>query len=101
MPARPKAPGPLLLRGVVGAVIGAAGVASPMPAARIGQPGAAAALRETSVRFAAIIGRLLPGGRVGLPRAMPMGLIVAGAVLTQAGQGRRRSAWRRARSIRG
>lgn len=74
---------PLVLRGVAGALIGTVSFSSIMLAARIGQVGEAAALRETSVVFAALIGRAFLSESVGLPRFLLMVLIAAGAVLTQ------------------
>lgn len=81
----PPAPWPLALRGLAGAVVGVASFSAIMLATRIGPVGEAAALRETSVLFAALIGRVFLGEPIGAARAGLMGLIAAGAVLTQAG----------------
>jgi uncharacterized membrane protein len=47
--------------------------------------GEVAALRETSTLFAALIGWLVLGEKVGAARAALMGLIALGAVMVQAG----------------
>ncbi len=83
--AAPPALLPLALRGLAGALVGVFSFTAIMLATRLGPVGEAAALRETSVLFAAMIGRLFLGEPVGPARAGLMGLIAAGAVLTQAG----------------
>ena len=57
---------------------------SVMLATRLDSVGEAAVLRETSVVFAALIGRLALGERVGPVRLALMSLIAAGAVVVEA-----------------
>ena len=52
-------------------------------ATRIDKVGQAAVIRETSTVFAALIGRLMLGERVGPARLALMGLIAAGAVIVE------------------
>ena len=77
--------GPLALRGVFGGFVAFASFGSIMLATRLDQVGEAAVLRETSTVFAALIGWLFLGERVGPRRLMLMGLIAAGAVIVEAG----------------
>ena len=56
-----------------------------MLATRIGNVGEAAVLRETSTVFAALIGWLVLGERVGPRRLALMTLIAAGAVVVELG----------------
>ncbi|MEM9011315.1 MAG: DMT family transporter [Pseudomonadota bacterium] len=84
MAARP-APGPLLLRGLIGGVTGLVSFGCIMLATRIGKVGEAAALRETSTVFAALIGWLFLREHVGPVRAALMAVIAAGAVLVELG----------------
>ena len=76
---------PLILRGVVGALVAFVSFGGVMLATRLGQVGEVAALRETSTVFAAIIGWAVLGEKVGVVRAALMGLIALGAVLVQIG----------------
>ncbi|WP_101065385.1 EamA family transporter [Roseovarius salinarum] len=82
--ARP-APGPLLLRGVIGGLVAFASFGSVMLATRLDKVGEAAVLRETSTVFAAVIGWLALGDTVGPRRVALMALIAAGAVIVEAG----------------
>ena len=81
----PPTPGPLALRGVIGGLVAFASFGSIMLATRLDNVGEAAVLRETSTVFAALIGWLLLGERVGPRRLLLMGLIAAGAVIVEAG----------------
>lgn len=81
------APGPLMFRGVSGALIAYVSFGGVMLATRIGNVGQAAVLRETSVLFAAGLGALFLKERVGPRKAALMALIAGGAVLMQAGVG--------------
>ncbi len=84
MPAPPPLRG-LALRGLAGGLLGFVSFGGVMLATRLDKVGEAAALRETSVVFAAIIGWLLLGERIGWTRAALMGVIALGAVLVEAG----------------
>ena len=84
MPRRP-APGPLMQRGLVGALIAFASFGSILMATRLDDVGQAAVLRETSTVFAALIGWLMLGEKVGPRRLVLMGLIAAGAVVVEWG----------------
>ncbi|MEM7507427.1 MAG: DMT family transporter [Pseudomonadota bacterium] len=83
-PDRP-APGPLMLRGFAGGLIGFVSFGCVMLATRLDKVGEAAALRETSVVFAALIGWFFLGETVGPRRAALMILIALGAVLVEFG----------------
>lgn len=83
-PNRP-APGPLLLRGFVGGVIGLVSFGCVMMATRLDKVGEAATLRETSVVFAALIGWFFLGERVDRTRVLLMALIALGAILVEFG----------------
>ena len=74
---------PLVRRGVVGALVAYASFGSIMLATRLDKVGEAAVLRETSTVFAALIGWLVLGEKVGAVRAALMGLIAAGAVVME------------------
>lgn len=76
----------LALRGVFGALVAFASFGSVMIATRLDHVGLAAALRETSTLFAALIGRLVLGEKVGPGRAALMGLIALGAVVMEIGR---------------
>lgn len=76
---------PLLKRGFVGALIALVSFGSVMLATRLDKVGEAAALRETSVVFAALIGWLFLKEEVGPARAVLMALIGLGAVLVEFG----------------
>ncbi len=82
--ARRPAPGPLAARGLAGALVAYGSFGSVMLATRLDSVGEAAVLRETSVVFAALIGRLALGERVGPSRLALMALIAAGAVIVEA-----------------
>jgi drug/metabolite transporter (DMT)-like permease len=81
----PPRPGPLMLRGVVGALIAYVSFGGVMLATYLDKVGEAAVLRETSTVFAAAIGWLVLGERVGPRRAALMALIAAGAVVVEFG----------------
>ena len=77
--------GPLALRGGIGAVTAFFSFGAIMLATRLDKVGEAAVLRETSTFFAALIGWLVLGEKVGTARAVLMALIAAGAVVMEAG----------------
>ncbi len=83
-PARP-ALGPLLGRGVIGALIAYGSFGSVMLATRLDKVGEAAVLRETSTVFAAIIGWVVLKETVGPRRLALMALIAGGAVIVEMG----------------
>ncbi|MBY8977235.1 EamA family transporter [Rhodobacteraceae bacterium NNCM2] len=83
-PNRPE-PVPLMLRGLAGGLIGFVSFGCVMLATRLDKVGEAASLRETSVVFAALIGWLFLGEKVGPVRTVLMLLIAAGAVLVEFG----------------
>lgn len=83
--AAPPAVAPLMLRGMIGAVIGIASFGSIMLATRLDKVGEAAVLRETSTVFAALIGWLFLKETVGPRRVALMGLIAFGAVIVELG----------------
>ena len=74
---------PLLKRGVFGAIIAYFSFGSIMMATRLDKVGEAAVLRETSTVFAALIGWLVLGEKVGPRRLALMALIAAGAVIVE------------------
>ena len=74
-----------MARGVFGAFVAFASFGSIMLATRLDSVGEAAVLRETSTVFAALIGWLFLGERVGPRRLALMGLIAAGAVIVEFG----------------
>ncbi|MCZ8080096.1 MAG: DMT family transporter [Rhodobacteraceae bacterium] len=76
---------PLVLRGVIGALVAFISFGGVMLATRLGRVGEVAALRETSTVFAAVIGWAVLGEKVGMLRGALMGLIALGAVLVQIG----------------
>ncbi len=78
---------PLMLRGIIGALVAFISFGGVMIGTRIGKVGEVAALRETSTLFAALIGWAVLGEKVGLARGALMGLIAGGAVLVQLGAG--------------
>ncbi|PYE85835.1 DMT family transporter [Pseudoroseicyclus aestuarii] len=84
MPAPPRV-GPLMVRGVIGALIAWLSFGGVMIATYLDKVGEAAVLRETSTVFAALIGWLILGDKVGPRRALLMGLIALGAVLVEFG----------------
>lgn len=84
MPGRP-APGPLMARGVIGALVAFGSFGSIMLATRLDMVGEAAVLRETSVVFAALIGWLVLKERIGPRRGALIALIALGAVIVEFG----------------
>ncbi len=76
---------PLLKRGVFGAFVAYFSFGAIMLATRLDSVGEAAVLRETSTVFAALIGWLVLGEKVGAVRAGLMGLIAVGAVVMEWG----------------
>lgn len=74
---------PLLKRGVLGAFVAYFSFGSIMVATRLDKVGEAAVLRETSTVFAALIGWLVLGEKVGPVRAGLMALIAIGAVIME------------------
>lgn len=81
-PYRP-ALGPLMARGVTGAFVAYFSFGSIMLATRLDKVGEAAVLRETSTVFAALIGWLILGEKVGPRRLALMALIAFGAVTVE------------------
>ncbi|MCB6178658.1 DMT family transporter [Rhodobacter sp. Har01] len=75
---------PLLKRGLLGAFVAYFSFGAIMLATRLDKVGEAATLRETSAVFAALIGWLVLGEKVGPVRTALMGVIAAGAVLIEA-----------------
>ena len=84
MPA-PPALGPLILRGMAGALVAFVSFGAVMLATRLDKVGEAAVLRETSVVFAALIGWLVLRDPVGPIRAGLIALIALGAVVVEFG----------------
>jgi len=76
---------PLLRRGLLGAVVAYFSFGAIMLATRLDNVGEAAVLRETSTVFAALIGWLVLGERVGPRRLALMALIAGGAVIVEVG----------------
>lgn len=76
---------PLAIRGLIGALTAFVSFGGVMLATRLGEVGTAAALRETSTLFAALIGWLVLREPVGPLRAVLMAAVAAGAVLVQVG----------------
>lgn len=74
---------PLARRGVFGAVVAFLSFGGILLATRLDRVGEAAALRETSTVFAALIGWLVLGEKVGAVRGAMMGLIALGAVVME------------------
>jgi drug/metabolite transporter (DMT)-like permease len=77
--------GPLIWRGLFGALAGLGSFGAVMLATRLDKVGEAAALRETSVVFAALIGWFFLGERVGRARAALMIVIALGAIRIEFG----------------
>jgi len=77
--------GKLALRGLFGALAGLGSFGAVMLATRLDKVGEAAALRETSVVFAALIGWFFLGERVGRARAALMIVIALGAIRIEFG----------------
>ena len=76
---------PLMKRAVLGAFVAYFSFGAIMLATRLDRVGEAAVLRETSTVFAALIGWLVLGEKVGRPAALLMGLIATGAVVMEWG----------------
>lgn len=76
---------PLMKRGVLGAFVAYFSFGAIMLATRLDRVGEAAVLRETSTVFAALIGWLVLGEKVGRVPAMLMAVIAAGAVVMEMG----------------
>jgi drug/metabolite transporter (DMT)-like permease len=74
---------PLLKRGVIGAFVAYFSFGAIMLATRLDKVGEAAVLRETSTVFAALIGWLVLGEKVGPRRTALMALIAVGAVIVE------------------
>lgn len=74
---------PLVKRGIFGAFVAFFSFGAVMLATRLDRVGEAAALRETSTLFAALIGWLVLGEKVGPWRSGLMGLIALGAVVME------------------
>lgn len=74
---------PLVLRGMVGAVVVYISFGAIFLATRLDKVGEAAALRETSVIFAALIGWFFLRERIGVVPALLMVVIAAGAVMVE------------------
>ncbi|WP_410216468.1 EamA family transporter [Paracoccus sp. (in: a-proteobacteria)] len=74
---------PLATRGVIGALVAFASFGSVMLATRLDEVGRAAVLRETSTVFAALVGWVILGEKVGARRVVLMALIAAGAVIVE------------------
>ncbi len=74
---------PLVKRGIFGAFVAFFSFGAVMMATRLDRVGEAAALRETSTVFAALIGWLVLGEKVGPWRSALMGLIALGAVVME------------------
>lgn len=83
--ARPAAFRDMVRVGVPGALVAIFSFGSILLATRLDKVGEAAVLRETSVVFAALIGWLFLGEKVGPRRLALMGLIGAGAVIVEMG----------------
>ena len=76
---------PLMKRGVLGAFVAYFSFGAIMLATRLDRVGEAAVLRETSTVFAALIGWLVLGEKVGRVPAVLMAVIAAGAVVMEMG----------------
>jgi drug/metabolite transporter (DMT)-like permease len=74
---------PLMTRSLIGALVAYFSFGSIMLATRLDKVGEAAVLRETSTVFAALIGWLVLGEKVGLVRAGLMAMIAAGALIME------------------
>lgn len=77
--------GPLALRGVIGGLIAFGSFGTIMMATRLDKVGEAAVLRETSTVFAALIGWIVLGEKVGPRRITLMSLIALGAIVVEFG----------------
>lgn len=83
--AAPPTLGPLMWRGLAGALIAWVSFGGVMMATRLDKVGEAAVLRETSTVFAALIGWFILGEKVGPRRAFLMALVALGAVIVETG----------------
>ncbi len=83
--AAPPVLGPLLWRGLAGALIAWISFGGVMMASRLDKVGEAAVLRETSTVFAALIGWFILGEKVGPRRLFLMTLVALGAVIVEMG----------------
>jgi drug/metabolite transporter (DMT)-like permease len=81
----PRPFAPIARLGITGALVAYLSFGGIMLATRLDNVGEAAVLRETSVVFAALIGWLLLGEKVGPRRLALMALIAAGAVIVEFG----------------
>lgn len=77
--------GPLMWRGLAGALIAWFSFGGVMLATRLDKVGEAAVLRETSTVFAALIGWFILGEKVGPRRLILMALVALGAVIVEMG----------------
>lgn len=84
IPQKPALP-PLLLRGFAGGLVAYFSFGFIMLATRLDNVGEAAVLRETSTVFAALIGWVVLGEKVGPRRLALMALIAFGAVIVEMG----------------
>ena len=75
--------GALAKRGITGGLVAFGSFGSIMMATRLDKVGEAAVLRETSTVFAALIGYLMLGEKVGPRRLVLMALIAVGAVIVE------------------
>ncbi len=83
--AAPPVLGPLMWRGIAGALIAWVSFGGVMMATRLDKVGEAAVLRETSTVFAALIGWFILGEKVGPRRLFLMTLVALGAVIVETG----------------
>ncbi|WP_341366502.1 DMT family transporter [Yoonia sp. BS5-3] len=83
--AAPPVLGPLVWRGLAGALIAWISFGGVMMATRLDKVGEAAVLRETSTVFAALIGWFILGEKVGPRRLFLMSLVALGAVIVEMG----------------
>jgi len=77
--------GPLMWRGLAGALIAWVSFGGVMMATRLDKVGEAAVLRETSTVFAALIGWFILGEKVGPRRLFLMAMVALGAVSVEMG----------------
>ncbi len=77
--------GPLIWRGLFGALIAWVSFGGVLMATRLDKVGEAAVLRETSVVFAALIGWFILGEKVGPRRLFLMTLVALGAIIVETG----------------
>ena len=81
----PPAPAALMRQAYMGACLAFFSFGGVMLATRLDKVGEAAVLRETSVVFAALIGWLILGERIGVARGLMMLVIALGAVVVEFG----------------